>query len=165
MGDRQQRLVKYTENGGETWIDASFPGYIDLTDVDFWSSDEGWISGDGSNSSSAKCIVYHTIDGGQNWSLDTLITPFSDYNNGFSIFAVGSGLLSITVPDDIRDVCFIDTQNGWAAGVDNVIYTTDGGITWEDRSPVMEPTSIFCIYFLDDGVSGWIAPKDILPVP
>lgn len=176
-------LVKYTENGGETWIDASFPEDIDLTDVDFWSSDEGWISGDGFNSTSARCIVYHTIDGGQNWSLDTLITPFSDYNNGFSIFAAGSGqaywagekglfystndggsnweqLLSITVPDDIRDVCFIDTQNGWAAGVDNVIFTTDGGITWEDRSPVMEPTSIFCIYFLDDGVFGWVAGSE-----
>jgi photosystem II stability/assembly factor-like uncharacterized protein len=173
--------VSHTTDGGQSWSHVSLGDYY-LSQVDFWSETEGWISGEG-YVSSGTCFAYHTTDGGMSWDSDTFPSPFpgeSGFDNGYEIVAVGPGqaywsgndgllwatddgaaswemLTKVASPDDVFDVYFIDTMRGWAASGDYVIYTEDGGATWEDRSPDPEPTQLYCVYFMDNAQFGWVA--------
>ena len=88
---------------------------VDGRDVDFVSDDEGWVaSGDG---------LFHTIDGGSNWS-------------AVSGYGLPTGEYFLKVD-------FVDSQNGWVLTTPddstwtplNLFRTTDGGASWTQLLP------------------------------
>ena len=177
-------LVVHTADGGGTWETVSIPGDCSiLTDVDFWSDSEGWISGDGYLSTWSEPVVFHTTDGGLSWSIDTLQTPdcSSEYNYGWTVFTFGDGCcywggqngLFLSTQDGgatwemithsesfyfNRDVFFIDQNYGWAVSWNSVIRTQDGGQSWENITPSgMNIYGLRTVFFNPDGLHGWVA--------
>lgn len=93
---------------------AAAAAYVDITKempydfvaVDFISVSRGWIVGNDAENNVS--VVARTTDGGATWSRTAEI--------------VGETLL---------DVAFADEENGWAVGVEGIVYrTTDSGRTW-----------------------------------
>lgn len=180
-------FVVHTSDGGITWETVSIPGDCSiLTDVDFWSTSEGWISGDGYASSSSQPVVFHTADGGISWSIDTLQTPdcSSEYNYGWTVFAFDDGCcywggengLFLSTQDGgaswdlitrsesyyfMRDVFFIDQNSGWAVSRNAVIRTQDGGASWDNITPSgITSWGLRTVFFNPDGLNGWVAGDD-----
>lgn len=114
-----------TEDEGENWqrIYVDKQGYI--SGPTFPNSQCGWLAkSDGEDGSiihakennEKKSISYilSTSDGGNSWKQQLAITSNKDH---------GAWIL---------DIFFIDTNNGWAVGRDNLMLTTtDGGQTWK----------------------------------
>jgi photosystem II stability/assembly factor-like uncharacterized protein len=114
--------VLYTTNGGDTWKDVT-PHEAALVGAGYFlSREEAWISEASGLSLQAgqkpAVIISHTINGGRTWQ---------------------SAALSITIPDGVSSMSFINDQDGWAeaelggaAGNDlvEIFRTTDGGKSW-----------------------------------
>jgi photosystem II stability/assembly factor-like uncharacterized protein len=62
--------ILYTTDGGATWIqEPQRPfGDLDLNDVIFVTSKEGWVIGD-------KGAIFHTTDGGLTWQRQDVVNP------------------------------------------------------------------------------------------
>ncbi len=109
----QYLLIYRSDDSGLTWFFRN--SVEDGRAVDFISVDEGWIaSGIG---------LFHTIDGGSNWSAVS-----------------GSGIPS---GEFFLRVDFVDAQNGWVLTTPddstwsplNLFRTTDGGASWTQLLP------------------------------
>jgi hypothetical protein len=114
--------VYWTGDGGMSWADLS-PGQAPILAATFLDEQHAWLV---SGAGGAGFSVWRTADGGVSWQ-EALFTP-----------------ANIT-PLDARPVAldFTTTQEGWMvlklAGSANfnlgmLFHTTDGGITWEERS-------------------------------
>jgi photosystem II stability/assembly factor-like uncharacterized protein len=105
---------------------APVVGRID--DLHFVDPDHGWAG-------TAEGRIYHTADGGTNWSLQ-LDDP--------SLY--------------IRAIRFADTQNGWAGTLDSdelVYHTTNGGSTWDLVTNIPSPQP--------NAVCGmWVASSNVI---
>lgn len=135
----------YTSNGGESWEKKSNER---LWTVDFLNMDSGWIGG--------WEYIANTNDGGDSWNIvgdpgDTDITDIQ-YVTDQNVFSVAAfyDLVNNTVTcyyaksqdsgsswqtgsfsgDDIWDICFLDSLNGWCVLDDRVKRTNDFGETW-----------------------------------
>ena len=114
-GERRAGIVMHTKNGGDAWIVQSRPGKFELSvlnEVVFANSEHGWAVGVVQEHGTVQGIIYVTLDGGQNWSVQYLAGQ-------------RSGSLS--------RVKFIDARVGWAIGEDVVLHTTDGGEHWAEQ--------------------------------
>ncbi len=108
-----------TTDAGVHWNSRRFDHYIDLNDVTFVGRD-GWAVG-------AYRTILCTNDAGEHWHLqrggNRMVLDEESY------FAVG----------------FKDALHGWVAGLSGeIVYTTDGGATWQQTSPASRP-SLFAI--------------------
>ena len=91
---------------------------------------------------------------------DSCLVKISDYYNSnvsdtSGLFSI-SGVLYWEIKENnyssvLKDVDFLDTSTGWAAGFNGLIYTTDKGETW---SPKLEGYGLLDIFFLNNNV-GW----------
>ena len=109
--------VLRTADGGATWHEVTPTGVSTLgygTSTSFLDSNRGWILPSNPNDPVNSGTLYHTTDGGLQWSSNPV--PF------------GSG-----------DIYFLDDDNGWSmvyadAGAGNmavkIFQTTDAGATW-----------------------------------
>lgn len=99
--------VMKTTDGGKTW------GYLgvkndNFTGIHIHNQSEIWVCGIAGS-------IFHSKDAGANWE---------KYRNGNSL-ANGNYTL--------KDIYFVDGQNGWAVGEKGlVIQTTDGGKNWKE---------------------------------
>ncbi|HLO14308.1 MAG TPA: hypothetical protein VK206_05735 [Anaerolineales bacterium] len=106
-----------TNDGGVTWYNVTPP---DVTETGstvatfFLDQDQAWVQKPDFNNYPNNGLLYHTVDGGLNWTVSS--TPFSG-----------------------GDLSFLDANNGWmladlgvGAGSNAVavFQTTDGGATW-----------------------------------
>jgi photosystem II stability/assembly factor-like uncharacterized protein len=142
-----------TKDGGEAWnwIKISKP-LGEITSLFFIDENHGWFIGGNVYQMDweydSKGIVGITNDGGKTWDIRE-IRNTKNPRAQFS-FALKIGPL-------LTDVHFIDKQTGWAVGGDQLLKTSDGGITWEkyeldaDRSYYLKR-----IQFVSDEI-GWIA--------
>jgi photosystem II stability/assembly factor-like uncharacterized protein len=84
--------------------------------IQFLNADEGWMVGSWRNDPSAPGGIYHTMDGGETWA-ELLSTAWQGTPN------------------------FINSNTGWivARTADKValVFSNDGGLTWEVLSPVI----------------------------
>jgi photosystem II stability/assembly factor-like uncharacterized protein len=66
--------------------------------------------------------------------------------------------------NDLYDVCFADDLHGWAVGVTGIIiYTSDGGTTWELQQSGTTLT-LRSVSFIDSS-TGWVVGGEEYPVP
>ncbi|MCP4168938.1 MAG: DNRLRE domain-containing protein [Chloroflexi bacterium] len=120
-------LIKYSADGGTTWVTQPAPIVTHLNDVDFVNSTHGWaIGGHG--------VILHTNDGGDTWRAQTSNVTASLYN-----------------------VIFVDSQYGWATGGDGtLIRTTNGGDLWQETSSIPEANvNVSKVEFVNR-TTGWI---------
>ena len=120
LGQTNSVNVLRTSDGGQQWQSStiSVNGPEVLGPPDFLTAQEGFleISAGGPGAGSEQASIFHTTDGGQNW------TNISELPNG--------GLKS--------GISFKDAQNGWATGEDAsqtpwLYVTHDGGHTWKQQ--------------------------------
>ena len=136
--------LRTTDGGGQWWI-GRFPlerGMIN--DIESSDSLTVWASTRGEF---GRGNVYHSTDGGQTWSpqfADSIPPMFGlSFPNARNGWAVGRDSVYHTSDggdhwygqassDDLEDVFFYDTLNGWASGQQQwVSHTSNGGRTWE----------------------------------
>lgn len=110
--------IVYSDNQGESWLQAPVPVRQMLTAVDFVDDKHGWAVGHDS-------LIVHTNDGGETWTVqyrDPEIDVPDDEGFGF-------------LEKPLMDVWFRDTQTGLAVGAYGLMLRTDdGGQNWEDVS-------------------------------
>ena len=119
------------------WERLSSPTNNNLSSVHFVDSLYGWAVGD-------LGTIIHTTDGGTSWSLQN--------RNADSLM--------------MRDVFFLDRNQGWAVGLEVLNYpygtyilkTTDGGTNWTKSVNPEENIFSQCILFLDS-LNGWMGGR------
>lgn len=109
--------IVYSDDQGQTWLQAPVPVRQLLTSVYFADAQHGWAVGHDS-------LILHTSDAGASWEVqyrDPVLEESRDDQDG--------GLLE----RPLMDVWFRDTQTGFAIGGYGLfLRTDDGGQTWED---------------------------------
>lgn len=109
VGDRGHIL--YSDDDGDTWVQAKVPTRQLLTAVHFVSAKQGWAVGH-------DALILATTDGGQTWQ--------QQYKNP----AAEAPLL---------DVWFSSEFEGFAVGAyGQIVRTSNGGKSWEDWSDHIE---------------------------
>jgi len=168
------------ESAVDPWETVELGTDAEFRDIFFLDSQNGWIVGAGAPGVTGG-IIGRTRDGGTTWqyrsglipkryrssSVDLHAIHFVDEMHG--CIAAESGEILITsdggenwrrvgmsraIYAHLRDVHFVDTQNGWIVGRAGVLRTGDGGEHWgrvdEDRNITGES-----IQFLDLS-HGWV---------
>ncbi|PIQ25140.1 MAG: hypothetical protein COW63_19195 [Bacteroidetes bacterium CG18_big_fil_WC_8_21_14_2_50_41_14] len=158
------RIVK-SSDGGLTWgnVGQSIDG--NFTSVGFFNSDNGFATG--------YSILYRTENGGHSWTFDTILGSTEYYLTYFSgqraymlnrdfKMAKTSNAGEIWVLLDIplstsyyNDLQFVNENSGYLCGNDGVLKkTSDGGITWEDKS-LSSDHNLTCLQFINEDL-GWM---------
>lgn len=110
--------IVYSDDQGESWLQAPVPVRQLLTAVDFIDDKHGWAVGHDS-------LILHTTDGGETWAVqyrDPEIDAPDDEGFGF-------------LEKPLMDVWFRNAQTGFAVGAYGLMLRTDdGGQSWEDVS-------------------------------
>ncbi len=154
-----------TFDGGQHWNTSNITDQA-ITSSCFTSSTVGHV---GCSSGS----VFKTVDGGKTWILKSSNNTsssninkmyFADANTGFISRGYMAEILKTTDAgetwkiskssfDEIYSFHFLDSQNGFCAGEDGVIFkTTNGGTTWEwlsFQNGRYSGTTIYGVYFVD----------------
>lgn len=119
------------------------PGAEYMLDLDFLTSDMGWVVGE-----SGK--IYKTVDGGQTWieqslSADIEINQVQFLDEQYGYINTGAGIhrtadggqnweiVNSTFVDFSR-FAFNDADRGWLIDKQGIYQTADGGRTWEFRT-------------------------------
>ncbi|PRB81343.1 hypothetical protein CQ007_09300 [Pseudomonas sp. MYb185] len=112
--------IVYSDDLGESWIQAPAPTRQLLTAVDFVDDRHGWAVGHDS-------LILHTADAGETWTVqyrDPEIDAADEDDEGFGF-----------LEKPLMDVWFRDAQTGFAVGAYGLLLRTDdGGQSWEDVS-------------------------------
>jgi photosystem II stability/assembly factor-like uncharacterized protein len=118
------RCMFYNSNKPVSWLyigkDNGLPNGLPLPlpfgAFDFISADEGWMVGSQQNDPAASGEIYHTLDGGRNWTL-----------------VISTGWQG--TPD------FVNSNTGWviahAADKSALVVTGNGGKTWVELTSVI----------------------------
>ena len=110
--------IVYSDNQGESWLQAPVPVRQLLTAVDFIDDRHGWAVGHDS-------LILHTADGGETWAVQYRDPEIDEPDDE------GFGLLE----KPLMDVWFRDARNGLAVGAYGLLLRTeDGGQSWEDAT-------------------------------
>ena len=128
-------IILHTTDGGTTWVEQPAPPvsifYIDIYFIDRMN---GWACGNDAQ-------IIHTTDGGNTW-----IEQPNPY----------------TFPNPILySIYFTDSNTGWALGGDHgnyptftnrrvVLYTTNGGNTWDFQYSASNETPLYCANFISN---------------
>ncbi|WP_029528030.1 WD40/YVTN/BNR-like repeat-containing protein [Polaromonas glacialis] len=152
MGERG--LVVLSDDGGKQWRQARVPVSVTLTSASFADARQGWMAGHGG-------VVLHTIDGGENWALQTDGMAFAkaalDQAKGMPDTAAGrerkiqqaQRLMDEGADKPLLSICFADAQRGMVVGAYGLAATTgDGGKTWVscmDRLPNPQSMHLYAV--------------------
>ncbi|MBL4583853.1 MAG: hypothetical protein JKX83_04475 [Pseudomonadales bacterium] len=97
--------ILYSDNQGESWVQANSPTQMLLTSLYFIDEKNGWAVGHDS-------IILRTTDSGENWNI---------------LFEAPD------LEKPLLDVVFLDANNGLVTGAYGLIMrTNDGGKTWQN---------------------------------
>lgn len=138
---RKSSLIR-TQDGGRTWETLTTEETVSLTSFSFVSGSEGWgIDWDNN--------VVHTVDGGRTWGVQHrgdertwrgifFMNPREGWVVGDGMIHTADGgatwrvLLQSEQPGrpSIQAVYFSDSRTGWAVRTQELLYTSDAGLTW-----------------------------------
>lgn len=135
-------LIMVTNDGGETWTEINSGAHSELHDIYFVNETRGiavggsWASINGGESHFYQSLLT-TNDGGYNWEV------FEQ-----QVF------YDVLFTDELRAIYFIDENEGWIAGGNSIMHTTNAGETWENIYDVPQPAAsgpygIQDLYFSD----------------
>jgi len=124
-----------TTDGGDHWSPFNGAGIFF-----FINADEGWsFSSAGPEGSEPPHIIYHTTNGGVDWTVQ-----MSDSSEG-----------------GFTDIFFYDANHGWVVGDQGKVFrTVDGGVQWDrlTNSGINPNRQSKTVFFLDE-TTGWIPSK------
>lgn len=162
--------IQYSGIGGSYPIQQKVVS-APLNCVYFTDVNTGWVAGDAG-------LVYHTTDGGDNWSQDDMGTTdsiyglyFVDKTKGWAVTENG-GLFHTYdgtswkqeesgVTSDLNSIQFTDSLHGWICGDRNTILVgtanPGGGLQWVKDSVATEVPSMKWkdIFFINPS-TGWV---------
>jgi len=128
--------VLHTINGGKTWQRQTKVRDSALNNIVFIDRINGWVVGE-------RGLILHTENGGETWT--------KQVPEVFERETIED--LLENPPPSLFGVFFTDKNNGWACGIEGTIITTkDGGISWDQISPVTDYT-LYTIFIKDK--KGW----------
>ncbi len=115
-----------TTNGGNNWNENTFNNITSLSSICFSDALTGWVLGTGAvRESGGNTILLKTTNAGSNWLPAHIFT------------------------EDVREVCFISAQTGWACGFNGFMQkTTNGGLNWSPQTTNVT-TVLYSVYFLN----------------
>lgn len=121
-----------TVDGGLSWVVLN--GYItgNLNSVYFLNTESGWAVGAFRDTTNRFWNVLQTTDGGQNW-----LPQYSGTPTNLSLHSLK----------------FINSNKAYAVGEGVLVYSTNGGHTWQ--SETFDPlNTLHCLSFIDS-LTGW----------
>jgi len=143
-------LVLRTGDGGVTWYKGDSGIDFTIERVRFVTRDKGWAMGKDISQQPTRVVLLLTSDGGLTWRK----APESDTQQFRNVMFVNPQLgWAINSKDEIvqsvdggeswkvqrladgtswSSIFFVNESEGWAAG-NGVIYSSDGGKTWEHQ--------------------------------
>jgi len=139
-----------TVDGGANWTSTVILTIDEFHSLDFVDPVTGFVAG--KNTSTGNAEIYKTTNAGTNWlglsvpvgMFNILDIEFIDDQTGFVLdyFALyhttnsGGTWTSVSVPttEQISRIEMYDSQNGWIAGANGIVFkTTDGGLNWTQQ--------------------------------
>ena len=125
-------MILKSTDGGLSWFSLTSGTTEHLTDIQFYDADIGYAVGYGGT-------ILKTTDAGSSWTS-----------------------LSSDILNDLKSVDFINAFTGYTVGDRKIFKTTDGGLSWEDKSfPVPEHFHLNTVEFVDAN-TGWIGFGSVL---
>lgn len=157
-------ILKSTDLG-ESWTTIYQPTYAGFSDIEFISSNVGYLVG-----GTYPSKIYKTSDNGQNWTSYDIFSNSSVFKISFpsddvgyaagssGIYKTANGGISwvqLFIPNvySINDVAFNNELEGWVIGTRGIYKTHDGGQTWELEFGIDDYT--FHSFNIDRGNSLW----------
>lgn len=162
-------VVLKTTDGGSNWFEQSSGTNYFLHSCFFLDDQVGWLCG--GPVSGDTSIILQTTDGGDQWSRQSCTANtslraicFIDPQNGWAVgengnivHTIDGGTTWTLVPigrsDDFYSVFFLTTDIGWIGG-SSILYTTDGGSTWDEQEAFLPNDQVRAIKFIDLTI-GW----------
>jgi photosystem II stability/assembly factor-like uncharacterized protein len=150
VADAMNRLAK-TGDGGDTWESREIrcpgpPGDYSPTALFFVDSEVGYLAATfrkrgGTSSSDRKPVLLNTTDGGRKWR-------------------------RLPIPGDfyVYTIAFFDRRHGWVAEnapstrTGRILYTADGGATWQECTTPATNRSVWDIAVVGPGTA-WAADR------
>ena len=127
VGDRlvavgERGHILYSNDNGDSWVQAPVPTSAMLTRVFFINDKLGWAVGHDGN-------VLASHDGGVTWELQRDgVSAQTQLDLEEAVFA-----------PPLMDVWFANEKRGWASGAyGTLLHTSNGGRTWLDWSPKVD---------------------------
>ncbi len=155
--------VYRTTNGGTTWTKQNINTSLGIINIQMLDKDTGWCAGENG-------MLFQTSNGGNDWikipsDIYGSITGMSFINNSTGWVASNniykttdsgsSWREQASFDNQIHYIKFVDSLNGYACGNAGIIFkSSDGGITWEQMTPVTGE-SMWSGYFFDKD-NGWM---------
>jgi len=142
---KSQTALIATLDGGRTWQTLVTGETVSLNTVSFVNSSEGWGIDTDNN-------IVRTVDGGRTWDVRRggdrakavwrsifFLNPREGWVGGDGILHTKDGGATWEVqlqneqPDapSIQAIFFSDSQKGWAVTTQELLYTSDAGLTWD----------------------------------
>lgn len=151
--------ILYTKNGGESWSVQAEMGSMYFEDIYFLNKKIGWITAENGT-------VFKTTNGGKHWEKDKIADEkswiysvhFFDKKNGIAVGLREDQPITLFMKTtdggknwkNIRDkvpasfyepTYFFDNQKGYVAGLSNIIFTSDGGNSWQTQFRIIQSDS------------------------
>ncbi len=124
-------IILKTTDSGASWIVLKNHQFdYDLRSVDFVNKDIAYAVGD-------YGTILKTTNSGNDW-LDISISQLFPFN----------------------DIYFIDDTTGWCVGYRDVLFTNDGGISWE-RQYSHNYENLNAVYFVNNN-TGWVVGNNTI---
>lgn len=166
-------IIRKTSNGGLNWTaQTSTMPFGSFNCVYFVNDFTGWIVG---NQVYDSTIILKTLNGGINWNLQNTgggkilySCHFIDQNTGWAVgeSSVYSAYIMKTTTGGAswnvqlnggspKLICcyFLNTGQGWAGGVNNLVHTSNSGLSWDT---ITSAYTVNGLYFID-GSTGYMA--------
>lgn len=123
--------ILYSDDQGQSWLQARVPVSVMLTSVHFVNAQEGWAVGHGG-------VILYSSDAGASWQLQRKDARNAlDCDDGGNA-APGSADNCNKSAAPLLGVWFSDNQNGFAVGAYGYFLVThDGGSSWQDASAAL----------------------------